>query len=62
MSDHLTLKDAIRLNRLEDFIRQQEAQGVQIPAGDLEAALERAIKQQPAEDQTSPDPSRGGSA
>jgi hypothetical protein len=61
MSD-LTLADAIKENRLEEFIRQAEDAGIG-PAN--EAAFLRAaskvIKHEPRLDRTSRSPSGGGS-
>lgn len=37
---NLTLREALALDRLEDFIRQEEARGVELTSGsDLERAL-----------------------
>jgi hypothetical protein len=58
----LTLKKAKALNRLEEFIRQQEADGVG-PANERELldAIKTTIKQPLSEDRTSRSRARGGS-
>jgi len=58
----MTLAEAIRLDRLSDFIAQEEARGVgpaDKPA--LEHALARVIKAGKSEDQTSRSASSDGS-
>ena len=59
----LSLKDAIAQGRLGDFVNQAEAAGVG-PANeaDVEAALERLIRQPRSEDRTSRSPSDDGSS
>ena len=62
MSPPLTLKKALKSDRLADFIAQEDARGV-APAdkADFEAAL-RAIARPPrSEDRTSRSHGRGGS-
>ena len=64
MSDNrITLRNAIELNRLDDFISQAEADGIG-PAdeGELRQSLARVIKQPQSEDRASRSPSRGGSS
>ena len=61
-SGQLSLKSAIRLGKIDDFISQSEARGA--PSGDMAAfdkALSAAIKQPRSKRQTSRSPSRGGS-
>lgn len=59
----LTLAQAIRDGRLEDFIEEQEARGLPpVEKSKLESALARAIKPPQPEDQTSRSVSRGGSS
>ena len=59
----LTLKEALASDRLEDFIRQEEARGVE-PADmqELLSALETTIKAPRSEGQTSRSSSRDGSS
>lgn len=62
LASHLTLRDAIRDDRLSEFIAQEEARGV--GPTDLQKfadALETTIKQPQSEDQTSRSASRDGS-
>ena len=59
----LTLREALVIGRLDDFIAQEEARG--IPAADTEeliGALENLIKAPQSEDQTSRSSSHGGSS
>jgi hypothetical protein len=43
---HLTLREALASDRLEDFVRQAEARGVELVSGsDLERALALLITQ-----------------
>lgn len=58
----LSLSEAIKANRLSDFIAQEEARGVgpALPA-DLDRALSRLIKAPKSGDQTSRSDERGGS-
>jgi len=43
---HLTLREALASDRLEDFVRQAEARGVELASGsDLERALALLITQ-----------------
>ena len=58
----LTLKDAIKSGRLQEFAAQEEARGI----GDVERArlkvlMDLAIKPPQSKRQTSRSPSRGGS-
>jgi hypothetical protein len=58
----LSLKEAIRANRLEEFISQEEARGVgPIDRADLDCALAKVLKAPRLEDQTSHSPLRDGS-
>ena len=58
----LTLSEAIKANRLDEFIRQQEAAGVgPVDERLFFKAARRVIKPEPQSDQTSRSASRGGS-
>lgn len=58
----LTLSEAIRRGRLDEFIAQEEARGVgPIDKAELDAALAKAIKSPQSADRTSRSPSRDGS-
>ena len=47
----LTLREALASDRLEDFVRQEEARGVELANGsDLERALALLITQRRSED------------
>jgi hypothetical protein len=47
----LTLREALASNQLEDFVRQEEARGVELANGsDLERALALPITQRRSED------------
>ena len=49
----LTLREALASDRLEDFVRQEEARGVELANGsDLERALALLITQQRTEDRS----------
>ena len=49
----LTLREALASDRLEDFVRQEEARGVELANGsDLERALALLITQHRLEDQS----------
>lgn len=51
---HLTLGEALASDRLEDFVRQAEARGVELARGsDLERALALLITQRRSEAQPS---------
>lgn len=58
----LSLSEAIRAGRLDEFIAQEEARGV-VPGdrADLDRALELLIKRPQSAGQTSRSPSRDGS-
>lgn len=61
-TETLTLRQAIALNRLDDFIAQEEARGVgPADASDLDDALRNVIRGTRSEDQTSRSPGGGGS-
>jgi hypothetical protein len=61
MTERLTLQDALKFNRLDDFIAQAEADGVAAADRDLfDAVMGRVTAPQP-EGQTSRSPVRGGS-
>ena len=62
MATQLTLNEAIRLNRLADFIAQAEAAGVEAAneAG-FEELLGRVVKAPPPADRTFRSRARGGS-
>ena len=50
----LTLREALASDRLEDFVRQEEARGVELANGsDLERALALLITQRRSEDRSS---------
>lgn len=58
----ITLADAVRTGRLDEFIAQEEARGVgPADTADLGRALEALIKQPQSEDQTSRSASPDGS-
>lgn len=58
----LTLADALREGRLDEFIAQEEARGVgAADKADLDRALEALIKQPQSEDRTSRSASPDGS-
>jgi hypothetical protein len=62
MATQLTLNEAIRLNRLADFIAQAEADGVAAAdAAEFEEGLERLIKAPRPAGRTSRSRARGGS-
>jgi len=47
---HLTLREALASDRLDDFVRQAEARGVELTSGsDLERALALLITQRRSE-------------
>ena len=49
----LTLREALTFDRLEDFVRQEEARGVELTNGsDLERALALLITQRRSEDRS----------
>ena len=49
----LTLREALASDRLEDFVRQEEARGVELANGsDLERALALLITQRQSEDRS----------
>jgi hypothetical protein len=50
----MTLTEALRTQRLKEFIAQEEARGVKpVKSSDLEAAIKLLATQPPQEDQTS---------
>lgn len=58
----LTLAEAIRLKRLDEFAKQEERRGVQpVDQAGLNEALSKAVKPPRSAHQTSRSPSRGGS-
>jgi len=58
----LSLARAVREDRLEEFIRQQEAAGYgSAPAAEFESTMDSLIRQPQSEDQTSRSPSGDGS-
>ena len=58
----LTLTKALEAGRLQEFIRQEEARGVQpIVREELDRALATVIRTPPQDDQTSGSPPDGGS-
>lgn len=59
----LSLAEAIRSDRLADFIAQEEARGIgPIDRGDLDREIAALIKEQQSEGQTSRSASRDGSS
>jgi hypothetical protein len=53
-SNMLTLSEAIKTRKIQEFIAQEEARGVEpVNASDLEKAIKLLATQQPQEDQTS---------
>lgn len=61
MTKRLTLQDALKFNRLDDFIAQAEAEGVAAADREMfEDMVGRVTAPQP-EGQTSRSPGRGGS-
>ena len=57
---HLTLREALASDRLEDFVRQAEARGVELASGsDLERALALLITQRRSEAHLAPVPQGG---
>ena len=62
MGKRLTLSEALASDRLEDFVRQEEARGAEPAKGsDFERAWALLITQRRSEDRTSRSASRGGS-
>jgi hypothetical protein len=58
----LTLAEALKTGRLQDFIAQEEARGVgPIDRADLDRALAKMVKAPQSKDQTSRSPLRDGS-
>ena len=58
----LTLAEAVKSGRLQEFIDQEEARGVgPIDRAEFDAAVKRAAKAGSAEDRTSHSRARGGS-
>ena len=58
----LSLKEALKTDRLEEFVRQEESRGVAgAQLAELEETLAAAIKQPQSKDQTSRSPSSDGS-
>lgn len=58
----LTLSEAIKTGRLQDFIAQEEARGVEpVTGSELDRALKTVIKPPQSEDRTSRSASRDGS-
>ena len=59
---HVTLREALASDRLEDFVRQAEARGVELTSGsDLERALALLITQRRSEAQSLRSACRTGS-
>jgi hypothetical protein len=62
-SNMLTLSEAIKTRKIQEFIAQQEAAGIPVAdAKEFEKSLENIIKGRPQEDQTSRSQRRGGSS
>jgi hypothetical protein len=62
MAEILSLRQAIEQNRVDDFIRQEEARGVgSIDRAKFNASIAALIKAPQSEDQTSRSPSGDGS-
>lgn len=61
-SNGLSLSQALRENRLEDFIRQEEERGVApVKGSDFDRALKLLVRPRQSAGQTSRSPSGGGS-
>lgn len=58
----LTLMDAIRHDKLEEFIRQEEARGVVGDRDAFDRLIKAAVKPPRSEDRTSRSASSGGSS
>ena len=57
----LTLSEAVKTGRLQEFIAQEEARGIgPIDRADLDRALAKVIKAPQSKDQTSHSPSSDG--
>jgi hypothetical protein len=62
VSGHLTLSEALKSNRLGEFIAQAEAAGIgPISAVEFDTVLGGVLTAPQPEDQTSRSPGRGGS-
>ncbi len=62
MATLLTLNEALRTNRIDDFIAQAEAAGVAAAETvEFDSAIRRLVKAPPPEDQTSRSRGPGGS-
>jgi hypothetical protein len=58
----LTLSDAVKSGRLQEFIKQEEARGIgPIDRAEFDALVTKAVKAPRSEDQTSHSSSRDGS-
>jgi hypothetical protein len=59
----LTLAEALRTDRLDDFVTQVEESGLEpIDEADFDRALGKLVKPRRSEDRTSRSASRGGSS
>lgn len=59
----LTLSEAIKARKIQEFIAEQEAAGIPVAdAREFEKSLEKLLTDTPQEDQTSRSPARGGSS
>jgi hypothetical protein len=62
MNQHLTLSNALKSGRLDDFIAQEEARGIgPIGRAELNLYIAALVKSQQSKDQTSRSPRRDGS-
>ena len=62
MATLLTLQEAIKFNRLDDFIAQSEAEGVSSASeAEFEKTIKRVVKAPPPQGRTSGYRARGGS-
>jgi hypothetical protein len=61
-SGMLSLAEAVKTGRIQDFIAQEEARGIgPVDRAELDDALSKVIKAPQSEDQTSHSPLLGGS-
>lgn len=62
MATLLTLQEAIKFNRLDDFIAQSEAEGVASASeAEFDKMVKRVVKARPPQGRTSGSRARGGS-
>lgn len=59
----ITLSDAVKLGRIQEFVAQEEARGIgPADTSELDAALSRLIREPRSEGRTSHSPSPDGSS